>query len=109
MTITVRTNEARAELIIKVRGRFDFELYREFREAYDQEPAPASRFVVDLVEATYIDSSALGMLLLLREYAAETNGQVALQVRSGSVARILRVANFDQLFEFEELSGSRAS
>ncbi|NQD58450.1 STAS domain-containing protein, partial [Pseudomonas sp. CM25] len=55
------------KLTIKIKGRFDFGKHQEFRKAYERISKPDS-VVVDLSDATYIDSSALGMLLMLRDH-----------------------------------------
>jgi anti-anti-sigma factor len=54
-------------VVIKVKGRFDFSCHASFREAYAKAP-DGCEFVVDMEEASYMDSAALGMLLLLREH-----------------------------------------
>ena len=53
------------ELTITVKGRFDFSAHQDFRNAYESAPHPMNAYIVDLRDATYLDSSALGMLLLL--------------------------------------------
>ena len=45
-----------------------------------------------------MDSSALGMLLLLREHAKCRGGSVFIERPSEQVDSILKVANFEQLF-----------
>ena len=54
------------ELTITIQGRFDFSAHQEFRAAYEKLASKPEAYVIDLGEATYLDSSALGMLLLLR-------------------------------------------
>ncbi|MBF0186225.1 MAG: STAS domain-containing protein, partial [Magnetococcales bacterium] len=66
-----RTNHS---LTISVKGKFSFEAHHQFRNAYHNEDEKAqyriTHYIVDLSETDYIDSSALGMLLLLREEAS---------------------------------------
>ena len=50
-------------------------------------------------QTEYIDSSALGMLLLLREHAGSEQGSVHLKGCRNDVKDILKVSNFDKLFE----------
>ncbi|MEM7165788.1 MAG: STAS domain-containing protein, partial [Planctomycetota bacterium] len=45
------------------------------------------------------DSSALGMLLVLREYASPKGIEVYIKNASSDVGELLRIANFEQLFE----------
>ena len=67
MDIQTTTYDGKATLRLK--GRFQFDSHREFRSAYEPYIAdPAMRVVVvDFSGVDYLDSSALGMLLLLRE------------------------------------------
>jgi HptB-dependent secretion and biofilm anti anti-sigma factor len=86
--------------VIRLRGRFDFSGHREFRHCYEaalQEPAVA-RIDVDLQAVDYLDSSALGMLLLLKEQADARSLPVSLLNCGGNVRDILDVANFGVMF-----------
>ena len=49
-------------------------------------------------EVDYLDSSALGMLLLLREKAEGTGKSVILAGLHGTVKQVLDIANFGKLF-----------
>lgn len=97
MPLAVTRDEDERELIIRVTGQFDFGLHRDFRDAY-RDSTDVKRFVVDLQDTDYMDSSALGMLLLLREHAESNAAQVELRNVRGELERILRIANFHQLF-----------
>ena len=84
---------------INVSGRFDFRLSQQFRNAYRQTPDnDGVTFNIDLSNASYIDSSALGMMLLLREYAECKGGSVIIRSPAEQVEKILKVVNFEQLF-----------
>jgi len=85
------------EVVIKVSGRFDFSCHQEFITGYKAYPPGEKGYVVDLSQADFMDSSAMGMLLQLREYGNRRAG-VALVNGSDSVKDILRIANFDKLF-----------
>ncbi|MDX1589306.1 MAG: STAS domain-containing protein, partial [Oleiphilaceae bacterium] len=56
-------------------------------------------YVVDMNTTTYLDSSALGMLLLLRDYAGGDRADVRIENCNGDVRRILTISNFEQLFD----------
>jgi anti-anti-sigma factor len=55
--------------------------------------------VIDLKEATYLDSSALGMLLLLRDHAGGEDSCIRLVNSSSDVRKILAISNFHKLFD----------
>ncbi len=91
-----------SNVVIKVTGRFDFSCHQEFSEIFKIYPPVERGYVVDLSETDYMDSSALGMLLQLREHADKSSG-VSLINGSEGVTEMLRVANFDKLFIIGEL------
>ncbi|WP_028294680.1 STAS domain-containing protein [Oceanobacter kriegii] len=90
------------ELTIQVSGRFDFSAHQAFRDAYE---TPASsgvrKFVVDLSGTSYLDSSALGMLLLLRDHAGGDTAEVSIVNCNQDVKKILAISNFEQLFAIQ--------
>jgi anti-anti-sigma factor len=98
MTITSSYSPSEREMTIRVSGRFDFSSHQEFRQAYADIDPRQTRFVIDLGGAEYIDSAALGMLLLLRERAGGEQSTITLTNCGEGVMQILGVSNFDKLF-----------
>ena len=98
MDIQTTINADKATLRLK--GRFQFDSHREFRSAYEPLIAnPAVRVVVlDFSAGDYLDSSALGMLLLLREKLGHVGKEVELTGTHGMVKQVLEIANFARLF-----------
>ena len=82
---------------ISISGRFDFAIQREFRSSYRDVPANAE-YKIDFGQVDYIDSSALGMLLLLREHAGGASARVNLINVSPNIRKILAIANFEKMF-----------
>lgn len=87
--------------IIQPGQRFDFNTYRAFREAYEDEllKPDVSHLVVDLSEVQYIDSAALGLLLMLREKVQAAEKTLELRQPCGVVREVLEVAHFNRLFK----------
>jgi anti-anti-sigma factor len=81
-------------------GRFDFNSHRSFKEAYAPHLADTGvkTLEVNLAHVAYLDSSALGMLLMLRERGEGASKKVVLCNPSEIVAQILDIANFNKLF-----------
>ena len=98
MTISSQLSADGQELTITIQGRFDFNTHQAFRDAYQHVGNSAERYVVDLGGATYLDSSALGMLLLLRDHAGGDRANVRLVNCNPDVRKVLSVSNFEQLF-----------
>lgn len=98
MQANVTTANGRA--VIRLQGRFDFNAHREFRTAMDGALADVEtrEVAVDLAEVDYLDSSALGMLLMLRDKAKGGGRSVALANARGPVKQVLDIANFGKLF-----------
>ena len=92
---------ATSELKIHVEGRFDFSSHQQFREVYEDRAHSARPVVVEMRNATYLDSSALGMLLLLRDHAGGDAAQIRITNCSADVRRILKISNFEQLFTID--------
>lgn len=85
---------------LKLGGRFDFHSHRDFRSAYEKilGTGAVREIVIDFGEVDYLDSSALGMLLLLREKAEGSGKNVVLAELRGTVKQVLDIANFGKLF-----------
>ncbi len=97
MAVNVTESANGQEVTIHVSGRFDFSAHREFMSSYKEYPKGEKRFIVDLEGAEYMDSSAMGMLLQLRDHGVP-GGDVELTNANEGVQEILRIANFDKLF-----------
>lgn len=98
MQIATRTEDRR--VVLRLSGRFEFSTHREFRDAIDRvlEMHGIDELVVDLIDVDYVDSSALGMLLMLRERAASAKLGLVLGNPRGMVRQALDIARFDKLF-----------
>jgi anti-anti-sigma factor len=83
---------------ITISGRFDFSTHQDFMQAYKAYPKGEKNYVVDLTHAEYLDSSAMGMLLQLREHSAKESDGVVLKNGNEAVQDVLRIANFEKLF-----------
>jgi len=84
-------------------GRFDFQIHREFKDAYTPllSNAAVREVEVEMSKVVYLDSSALGMLMLLNERVKAVNKSVTLLNVSNVVAQVLEVANFSKIFNIK--------
>ncbi|TXG88097.1 MAG: anti-sigma factor antagonist [Rhodocyclaceae bacterium] len=85
---------------VRLSGRFDFNAHRDFRNAYEPLMAESDirAVTIDMGGVDYLDSSALGMLLMLRDKAGAANKALTLANVRGPVKQVLEIANFGKLF-----------
>ena len=98
MNISVTKNNG--DGVVHMHGRFDFNTHRAFKEACDQllQDGEISRIDINLAGVEYLDSSALGMLLVLRERVSEKGKALTLVGPGPMVSQVLDIANFGKLF-----------
>lgn len=101
MSISSEISEDDKTVTLKIAGRFDFSTHKDFMQAYKSYPKGDKVFVVDLAQTEYLDSSAMGMLLQLREHSAVQENNVVLKNGNEAVLEILRIANFGKLFTIQ--------
>jgi anti-anti-sigma factor len=100
MAMQINTSSASDRAVIKLAGRFDFNDHRILKAAYEPllQQAGMKTVEVDMAGIEYLDSSALGMLMLMRERAQAAGKTVVLSHPNSTVAQILEIANFSKLF-----------
>ncbi|MFA6061836.1 MAG: STAS domain-containing protein [Gallionella sp.] len=100
MAMQINSSTAGDKVTIKLAGRFDFNDHRSIKSAYEPalQQAEVKRLEIDLADIEYLDSSALGMLMLMRERVLAAGKTVVLSKPSKTVAQILDIANFSKLF-----------
>jgi HptB-dependent secretion and biofilm anti anti-sigma factor len=102
MTLETKIRDEVASVIMK--GRFDFQVHKDFKEAYSRlfENSAVRHIKIEMSQLDYLDSSALGMLMLLNERAKAVNKTISLVNPSGMVNQVLEVANFNRLFSITQ-------
>ncbi len=98
MDIDTRMEDGRARLVLN--GRFDFNSHAVFNQTTDSllKEAGINEVEVDFDQVKYIDSSAMGMLLLLKERAKGASKSITLLNCNGAVAQVFELSNFRRLF-----------
>lgn len=102
MPITNSISDDGKVVTIFVEERFDFSLHQTFREAYSHSEAKGVTFILDLKDTSYMDSSALGMILLLKDHADNHSSNIRIVNPNESVYKILFIAQFNRLMEIEK-------
>jgi HptB-dependent secretion and biofilm anti anti-sigma factor len=80
--------------------KFNFQIHAEFRELYETEKE-SKMLVLDMNKTQYMDSSALGMMLQLKEFADSNKSTVRVKNASNNLLQIFHIVNFDKLFAIE--------
>jgi anti-anti-sigma factor len=99
MTITSSVSADGNEITIIVQGRFDFSALQQFKNSYEKIAPKPETYVVDLNGSEYLDSSALGMLLALRDYAGGDYANIRIVGANLDVKKILVITKLDELFK----------
>lgn len=88
------------EYQVSVSGRMTHADHRGFRAILSGiNEAGAQRIVFDLAKAEFLDSSALGMLLIVRDAAVQQQRVVVLKGASGQVEKLIAIGKLHKYFE----------
>ncbi len=89
-------------LIISIIGEFTFEDHQTFREIINLiSESNDSHIQLNLSRLEFVDSAALGMLLIAREEAAAHDKKIVLAQPTATVEKGFHISKFDQLFALE--------
>jgi anti-sigma B factor antagonist len=91
--------------VIRVEGELDMATSESFEVALAKSE-PGQRLVVDLSECTFLDSSAVRLLVGAARDAGESNGRVSLVVRDPGIRRVLEIAAVDTILPVHETLGA---
>lgn len=81
-----------------VSGRFDFQLHREFRKAYE-DLKPTTKIIVDLQETVSLDSAAMGMLMAMRAHIGEDKAEIELRNCNPIVTKTIDIFKMQRFFK----------
>jgi HptB-dependent secretion and biofilm anti anti-sigma factor len=97
MDVTQSVNAGNADVFFK--GKFTFADNVRFRQLVDEMKTNSIKnLVIDLGGVEFIDSAALGMLLIARDEAQKQNIQLTLRNPTGQLKKMFAVSKFDSLF-----------
>ncbi len=95
-------NQAGDILQVLIEGRMTHADHRQFRDilARVNETQPR-RVVFDLSHVDFVDSSALGMLLSVRDACVQQSRTIVLKNPTGQVEKLTKIAKLHKYFEVE--------
>jgi len=82
---------------VELPSRFDHRCVKEFQQLMT---FPERTWVLDLSKVDYVDSAALGMLLVLRERVGP-GGSIALRGAHGQARQVLLMTKFERMFDVQ--------
>lgn len=87
--------------VLQLDGQFVFDSHKALRAVCAPILANATTDFIqlELSRVEYLDSSALGLMLLMKEKAVNAGKAVQIKGARGTVLQVLEVAKFDRFFE----------
>lgn len=85
---------------IRLPQRFDFSYHKTFNASYESFLADKTirELEIDFSQVNYLDSSALGMLVLLAKKFSQTSVKLSIVGAAGTARDIIEMANLSKLF-----------
>lgn len=110
MQINVETDSDHRALILTLTGSFDFQQYKQFNKSYTSyDPLNFDKFVICLEKTTFMDSTALGSLLVFHEWATnnrkKNKPRFILRCGSETLCEMVTKVHLDKIYEIERGSG----
>ncbi len=85
-------------------GRFDFPARKPFQAAIKEAQATSPKVIIlNFAKVPFLDSSALGLLMLAKKNVQDSACQLSLAVSHGYVRDVLYLAKMDKQFQIIEL------
>jgi anti-anti-sigma factor len=89
--------------LVALPERFDFNSHQAFNSQCEAllGDSDGKRIVLDFSRVSYVDSSALGMLVLLHRKALPLGKRLAIRGARGVAKEVLDIANMHRLYDYE--------
>lgn len=101
-TILVTNSTHGAWQILAVEGELDLSTSPGFRDALTELVDASRRVAIDLRGVTFMDSTALGVVVAGMKRALERDGELALIGPTGSPRKVLSITALDQIMRIVE-------
>lgn len=110
MELTIDRREADRLTVVQVSGELDVYTAPRLEEVLADSVEKGHRdVVIDLTRVTFMDSTALGVLVSSRQKVAEGEGRLRLVLSDPNVGKIMRITGFQDLFEIYATLGDAVS
>ena len=89
--------------VVQITGSFTFRDHDTFFEIVSMiKTAYEKKMVFDFSECDFLDSAALGMLVIAHDEASAKDVSLSIKGAKGKVKDVLYAARFDTLYDFED-------
>ena len=90
-------------LTVSIRGGFNSHLVQTFRNVLDDVESEDHAMVIDLVDAEYVDSAALGLLIHIKRKLNDSNIDAISIINSNSrIFKVFQTMHFEAMFDIEK-------
>ncbi|CAN5721939.1 hypothetical protein BH18ACT13_BH18ACT13_10850 [soil metagenome] len=107
LEITVEALSETSATVVRVHGDLDMATCPECETALEGTD-PGKRTVIDLLGCTFLDSSALRVLIATARDAGSAGGDVLLVAQDPGILRVLQIASVDTMCQIHETVESAA-
>ena len=102
MSNTVNISDQTAHVTLS--GSVDINTTAELRNDVQAIPTSVKSFVINAAEVSYIDSSGIAVMLLVKQVAERSSGSFTIAAVSPMVMKVLELAKLDQVFKIQSVS-----
>lgn len=91
-----------SESTVSLPVKFDFSYHALFQEALQKlvvDPSVGT-IILDFSRVEYIDSAALGMMMMWQKRAVSSSKKVCIKGARGAALQVLSMANMQRLFDY---------
>lgn len=88
------------ELKVYIVGRFDYAMIDEFRDSYTGVMDKSMDISLDFSQTEHIDSSALGMVLNMKNYLEKEDRVIQIKNCKPNLMKLFTMAHFERKFKF---------
>ena len=98
VTLELTVSENEGETVLSAAGELDVNTAPELREQLAQLVNDGARIVVDLADVSFVDSTALSVLVSALKRLRQADGDLALASPTPSVRRVFEITGLTRLF-----------
>lgn len=101
--MTMAINDSGGGVLVNFGERLTFSDHEEFGDVLARvEESEAKTIVFDFAKTAFIDSSALGMLLIAKDVAGERGASITLRGANADIRRLFELGTFSEFFVIED-------